>query len=215
MPVEMTIGAGRIERRLANADELLRAYEDKGDTGLEYLRYSVTTPRNRIVPEDLAVTLLVNSRATARAFQSIRDRGPAFDLSRLSDIPLEAATDDDLDAVARVIAEIAQWPGFGASIATKVLHKKRPALIPVLDNMAIFGAYMNPRWPGARAGQESVKSQTRIREALEWIRFDIARPENEQTWLALETIQPGLSRIELFDSVWWTYFRTVEPAGTT
>jgi hypothetical protein len=33
------------------------------------------------------------------------------------------------------------WPGFGASVATKTLHKKRPALIPVLDNMAIFGAY--------------------------------------------------------------------------
>lgn len=213
MPVEMAIGAGRIERRLAGEDELLRAYEDKGDTGLEYLRYSVTTPRHRIVPEDLAVTLLVNSRATAWAFQSLRDRGPTVDLSRLSDVPLEAATDDDLGAVARVIAEIAQWPGFGASIATKVAHKKRPALIPVLDNMAIFGAYMNPRWPGARAGQESVKSEARIREALEWIRFDVARPENEHAWPALGTIQPGLSRIELFDSVWWKHFRKVEPPG--
>ena len=41
---------------------------------------------------------------------------------------------------------MAQWPGFAASVATKVLHKKRPGLIPVLDNQA-FGAYMNPNWP--------------------------------------------------------------------
>jgi putative NADH-flavin reductase len=32
-------------------------------------------------------------------------------------------------------------------VATKVLHKKRPKLKPILDNEAIFGAYMNPKWP--------------------------------------------------------------------
>ena len=42
--------------------------------------------------------------------------------------------------MAAVIAHIANWPGFGASLATKVLHKRFPALIPILDNQAIFGA---------------------------------------------------------------------------
>ena len=40
------------------------------------------------------------------------------------------------------------WPWVGASLATKTLHKKRPALIPVLDNMAIFGAYDEPALAG-------------------------------------------------------------------
>jgi hypothetical protein len=30
--------------------------------------------------------------------------------------------------------------GFPRSVATEVLDKKRPALIPILDNEAIFGA---------------------------------------------------------------------------
>jgi hypothetical protein len=214
VPVTLTVGAGRIDRVIHGADEVLRAYEIKGDTGLEYLRYPLISPRDRVVPEDLAVTLLVNSRATARAFQSLRDRGPGIDLSVIPDYPMEQVTDVDLEVMASLIAQMAQWPGLGASIATKVLHKKRPALIPVLDNQAIFGAYMNPRWPGKPSAQESIKSRARILEALRWIRFDVSRPENEPAWPELSTIEPGLSRIELLDSVWWTHFRRVEPAGT-
>jgi hypothetical protein len=44
--------------------------------------------------------------------------------------------------VAELIGVMMSWPGIGASVATKTLHKKRPALIPILDKMAIFGAYM-------------------------------------------------------------------------
>jgi len=213
MPVALTIGAGRVDRVIQDAENVLRGYESKGDTGLEYLRYPMTTPPDRVLPEDLAVTLLVNSRATARAVQSLRDRGPGIDLSTLSDCPLERAADTDLEALADLIAGMAQWPGLGASIATKVLHKKRPALIPVLDNQAIFGAYMNPRWPGAPSSQETIKSRAKSVEALQWIRFDVSRPENEVAWPALSAVEPGLSRIELFDSVWWTHFRSVEPTG--
>jgi formate dehydrogenase maturation protein FdhE len=49
--------------------------------------------------------------------------------------------------VASFIAAVTDWEGFAASVATKVLHKKRPKLIPILDNEAIFGAYMNLKWP--------------------------------------------------------------------
>ena len=213
MGTRMIVGAGRIERTLDDAEALLRGYARKGDTGLEYLRYPSTSPHDHLVPEDLAVTLLVNSRASARTFQSLRDRGPHVDLSGFPACPLELASESDLEYLARVICQMAQWPGFGASIATKVVHKKRPALVPVLDNQAIFGAYMNPRWPTAPSSQETIKSQPKILEALQWVRFDVARTENEPVWPALSSIEPGLSRIELFDAVWWTHFRTVEPAG--
>ena len=45
------------------------------------------------------------------------------------------------------IAAVTDWEGFASSVATKVPHKKRPKLIPILDDEAIFGAYMNPKWP--------------------------------------------------------------------
>jgi len=96
-------------------------------------------------------------------------------------------------------------------VATKVLHKKRPGLIPILDNQAIFGAYMNPRWPEARSSAESIYAVARIREALEWVYFDLTRPENTEVWPRLEQIEPMRARIELFDMVWWMYFRQVEP----
>ena len=84
-------------------------------------------------------------------------------------MPLEDSSDGDRDRVARVISQMAEWPGFAVSVATKVLHKKRPATVPILDNQAIFGAYMNPDWPDRRSETDSVCSRNRIREALEWI----------------------------------------------
>lgn len=106
---------------------------------------------------------------------------------------------------------MAKWPGFAASVATKVLHKKRPRLIPILDNQAIFGAYMNSRWPKERSSMESIYDVARIREALDWIFCDLTRPETVEVWSRLEEIEPKRSRIELFDMVWWMYFRMVEP----
>jgi hypothetical protein len=47
-------------------------------------------------------------------------------------------------------------------VATKVPHKKRPKLIPILDNEAIFGAYMNPKWPEKLASTDSVYVKARI-----------------------------------------------------
>jgi hypothetical protein len=96
-------------------------------------------------------------------------------------------------------------------LATKTLHKKRPGLIPILDNQAIFGAYMNPLWPGKRSLMDTIKAVPRIKEALDWIAADMTRFENASVWPQLHAIEPERSRIELFDMVWWMYFRQVEP----
>ena len=108
--------------------------------------------------------------------------------------------------IAELIGAMTSWPGFGASVATKTLHKKRPRLIPVLDNMAIFGAYMNPLWPEKPALADTIKAVPRIKEALDWITVDVTRPENEAVWARLHEIEPTRSRIDLFDMVWWMYF---------
>jgi hypothetical protein len=79
---------------------------------------------------------------------------------------LEETTESERKALAEVLAEMTQWPGFGASTVTKILHKKKPALTPILDNQAIFGAYMNPRWPEKRSLADTIKSVQRINLAV-------------------------------------------------
>lgn len=207
--VELVVGARRIDRRLSAAERLLAAY--RTDDGLRYLNWQPSTDPDRLMPEDLAVTILINSRVGPAAFKSAQDRGAQLDLAELSDRPLEETSVDTRSQVARLIADVAGWDGFAASVATKVLHKKRPRLIPILDNQAIFGAYMNPRWPELRSATDSVYAETRIRAALEWIWTDLTRPENTDAWTALSNIEPARSLIELFDMVWWVHFRRLEP----
>jgi hypothetical protein len=207
--VRLIVGAGRLDREIDETDELLVSY--RSDDGLRYLDFEAVTPSDSLLPEDLAVTILINSRVGPPAFKSVQDNGHALDLPSLPDKRLEETNEDERQAVAEVVGAVAKWPGFAASVATKVLHKKRPQLIPILDNQAIFGAYMNSGWPQERSSMESIYAVARIREALDWMFFDLTRTENAEVWPRLEEIEPTRSRIELFDMVWWMYFRLVEP----
>ena len=117
-------------------------------------------------------------QVAARTATSAYRNGATLDLGSLPDKALEETTGAERHAVADVIGRMASWPWLGASTASKTLHKKRPALIPVLDNMAIFGAYMNPNWPENPALADTIKAVPRIKEALDWITVDITCPEN-------------------------------------
>lgn len=207
--VTLVVGARRVDRRIPNAVDLLLSY--RTDDGLRYLDYQPISGPDTLVPDDLAVTILINSRASSTAFKSVQDRGLKLDLRSLPDKALEDTTPEERDRIAAVIAEMASWPGIAASVATKVLHKKRPSLIPILDNRAIFGAYMNPRWPGQPSSRDSVRALTLIRDGLEWIAADLTRPENVDGWRAFAELEPTRSRIDHFDMVWWMYFRGLEP----
>lgn len=207
--MELVLGAGKNDRVVDEVEARLLAYRE--DSGAEYLDFEPCTPTDRLAPEDLAVTTLINSRFGMSAFRSLAKHSHLVDLRLLPDVALEESTDNQRERVTVLTARVASWPGFGASTATKVLHKKRPRLIPILDNQAIFGAYMNPLWPDRSSLTETVKSPTRIKEALDWIAFDLVRDENHETWTRLQEIEPKRSRIQLFDSVWWIYFRDIEP----
>jgi len=210
--MELIFGAGKLNRRVPDVEGLLRDWREKeADWGQLYLDYESVTPRDRVLVEDLAVTMLINSRVAAQAATSVYRNGATLDLSSLPDKPLEDTTGAERHAVAEVIGRMASWPWLGASVATKTLHKKRPALITILDNMSIFGAYMKPDWPEKPARADTVKAVPRIREALDWITVDLTWPENDSVWLRLQEIEPTRTRIELFDMVWWMYFRQVEP----
>jgi len=212
--MELIFGAGKLDRRVPEVESLLADWREKErDFGQLYLEHEPTTPRDRVLVEDLAVTMLINSRVEARQAMGVFRNGPTLDLSLLPDKALGETTDDERQVVAEVVAAMTTWPGIGASVATKTLHKKRPALIPVLDNIAIFGAYMYPLWPEKRARADTIKAVPRIKEALDWIAEDLTRPENESVWPQLQAIEPTRSQIDLFDMIWWMYFRQVEPVA--
>jgi Family of unknown function (DUF6308) len=137
--MELVYGAGKIDRRVREADVLLRDWPEKEkDYGQLYLEFVPSTPRDRVLVEDLAATMLINSRVAAPAATSVYRNGAAVDLQSLPDKALEETTDDERQLVAEVIGTMTSWPWVGASLATKTLHKKRPALIPILDNQAIL-----------------------------------------------------------------------------
>lgn len=210
--MELLFGAGKIDRQVPDVEALLRGWRDKErDFGQLYLEHKPATPGDQLLVEDLAATMLVKSRVAARAATSVYRYGATLDLRWLPDKTLEETTNEERQQVADVIGKMTSWPWVGASLATKTLHKKRPGLIPILDNQAIFGAYMNPLWPKRRSLMDTVKAAARIKEALDWIAADITRPENASIWPRLHAIERERSRIELFDMVWWMYFRQVEP----
>src|SRR5215211_3351436 len=109
----MIFGAGHLDRVIANPEQLLMRYRQ--DTGAYYLDYESIIPRDRIVPEDLAVTLLVNSQVRWYAFRSIQLYGSSIDLALLPDKPLEQTTEEERQRIAEMIAVVAHWPGFAAS----------------------------------------------------------------------------------------------------
>jgi Family of unknown function (DUF6308) len=210
--MELVYGAGKLDRPVGDVEALLREWRIKEkDWGQLYLEFEPITPKDRLLVEDLAATMLINSRVAAQAATSIYRYGGTLNLAVLPHKPLEETTDSERLAVAEVVGTMTGWPWIGASVATKTLHKKRPALIPILDNLAIFGAYMNPMWPERPALADTIKSVARVKEALDWIATDITRPENEEVWVQLALLEPERSRIELFDMVWWMEFRRLEP----
>jgi hypothetical protein len=206
--MDLVLGGETLGRNVLKAEAWLASYRQ--DPGYYYLAYRPAIPPGMLTPEDLAITLLVNGRASGLAFKSLADRGPAIHLETLPQKPLEATTAEERHVVAELITEMCRWPGFGASLTTKVLHKKRPDLIPILDNQAIFGAYLNPEWPAQRSTGVSVKELAPIEQALGAIAFDLVRPENADVWPELQKLEPTLTRIELLDAVWWMYFRSTE-----
>ena len=186
-------GAGRLDRRVEAVEDLLREWRVReADWGQLYLEFKSATPPDVLLVEDLAVTMLINSRVAGQAAAAVLRNGSSLDLAALPDKPLEETTADERRRVADLIGTMTSWPWVGASLATKTLHKKRPRLIPVLDNQAIFGAYMNPRWPAERSLMDTIKSTARIREALEWITYDLTRGKTPRRgWRSMSASRSG------------------------
>jgi hypothetical protein len=103
--MRLIVGAGTLDRELDEADELLVSY--RSDDGLRYLDFDAVTPVDSLLPEDLAVTILINSRVGPSAFKSVQDCGHALDLPSLPVKQLEETSEDERQAIAEVVGAVA------------------------------------------------------------------------------------------------------------
>jgi hypothetical protein len=139
--MDLVYAAGKLDRRVEDVEDLLREWRVReADWGQLYLEFQPATPPVVLLVEDLAATMLINSRVAGQAAAAVLRNGHEIDLSPWPDTPLENTTTDERRRLAELIGSMAKWPWIDASLATKTLHKKRPHLIPILDNQAIFGA---------------------------------------------------------------------------
>ena len=192
--------------------KLIEWYDGQVLRGPTYFAYSPKTPSDTLLLEDLGVAVLLEGRPQSRA---------AMELALLSDdqrdlraVPrtaLHLSTPGDREAILQAILKLVALPGFASSLATKILHKKRPAAVPILDNRAIYGSLMSETWkPGMDPKANSVRFGPSIGRALETIYSIVADPRNEPAFVDLEEHFSNLSRIQLFDKIWWAFIRSEE-----
>jgi hypothetical protein len=125
------LGAGQPDRTVSDAD--VRLGQHPAEDGLRYLNWQPSTDPNHLSPEDLAVTILINSHAGPAAFRSAQNHGHVLDIGKLPDVPLEETSAGERAQVASFIAAVTdgrdlqpQWqPRFST---------RPPKLIPILDN---------------------------------------------------------------------------------
>jgi hypothetical protein len=94
--MELFFGAGKCDRRVPEVERLLLDWREKEkDYGQLYLEFEPVTPRDRVLVEDLAATMLINSRVAAPAATSVYRNGAAVDLRSLPEKALEKTSDED------------------------------------------------------------------------------------------------------------------------
>jgi hypothetical protein len=135
--------------QIEHPDEVLRDYVDVRN-GFAFPSYDrlVTNGSAALVDGDLLAPNLIGAEVDRGRFALLREMLPA--LSGVADLPrvaLEDADDDAVGKVADLFAVLDQAPyagkGVRGTILSKVLHRKRPDLVPLYDSR-IFESYTAP-----------------------------------------------------------------------
>lgn len=144
-PIQLCAGSLLVE----HPDEVLLDYVDVRN-GYSYPAYDrlVTNGSAQLVDGDLLAPALMGVHVDAGRFSLLRDMMPA--LEAVADLPAVALQDADDDHVLCVaglfgILDEPRYAGRGVrgTIVSKVLHRKRPDLVPIYDSR-IFEAYTAP-----------------------------------------------------------------------
>jgi hypothetical protein len=130
-------------------DQLLLDYLDARN-GYAYPAYDrlVTNGGPALVDGDLLAPALIGVHMDAGRFGLLREMLPALEaVADLPGVPLQSADDDHILCVAGLfgILDEPRYAGRGVrgTVVSKVLHRKRPDLVPLYDSR-IFEAYTAP-----------------------------------------------------------------------
>jgi hypothetical protein len=199
--------------------EALQAFRQCWRSRIGAMYLDAPTEPNMITVADVGVSLLMNSRADNLAARTVYTHGAAMSAA-LAAIPQSVALQDDrapkfFDAICDLVDLMTSIgrdrapnkpdrlpTGIGISMATKIAHRKRPGLIPILDNDAIFALFTEQ--PEA---QNAIGASARpfVRRGLESIRGALSDYRNEEAWSDLTQVEPVWSRLQCFDAVWWVH----------
>jgi hypothetical protein len=145
MPLKLCAGTLVVE----HPDELLLDYVDVRN-GYAFPSYDrlVTNGAPTLVDGDLLAPALIGAEVDRGRFALLREMLPALGgITALPPVPLEAADDAVVEQVADLFAVLDEAPyagkGVRGTIISKVLHRKRPDLVPLYDSR-IFESYTAP-----------------------------------------------------------------------
>lgn len=137
---------------------------------------------NRLIPE-----LLQNSNLIEKALMQIP---PSFSILETSKrIPWGPLQD---------LYRACMIPGMGEANITKILHKKRPQLIPILDSI-LTNKYLRPMIGTERL----VRPEKRFVNHIKHLKFDV--DANKDLLVDLSG-KFGLSPVRIIDIIIWTHF---------
>jgi hypothetical protein len=144
---EMRLCAGTLV--VEHPDQLLLDYLDVRN-GYAYPAYDrlVTNGSAELVDGDLLAPTLIGVHIDESRFALLREMLPALEaVADLPDVPLHRADEDHVLCVAGLfgILDEPRYAGRGVrgTVVSKVLHRKRPDLVPLYDSR-IFEAYTAP-----------------------------------------------------------------------
>jgi len=143
----MRLCAGTLE--VEHPDQVLLDYLDVRN-GYAYPAYDTleTNSSASLVDGDLLAPMLLGADVDAGRFALLREMLPALEVvADLPEVALQDADDDHVLCVAGLfgILDEPRYAGRGirGTIVSKVLHRKRPELVPIYDSR-IFAAYTAP-----------------------------------------------------------------------
>lgn len=149
---------------------------------------------------------LLNSTLKSEEAIALLSKLPAINAA-LAEVPnnislFEDISDNLWDALKRLFECFLTIPSVGPARTTKILHKKRPRLIPPMDNKATLPVYGEGLDPDNADG---------LVEVLKRIRWDIIHNSNLSCLHATRAAIPkldGITIVKIFDMILWQAWKT-------
>jgi len=103
----------------------------------------------------------------------------------------------------KVVKKLSEIDGIGLSKATKVLHTLHPDLIPIIDNLLqnVYKKEIDPKWTDSIPSQILIDYYYNLKEEVNWKNL------NQIYHLVLENKIPNLTKVRIFDILWWSYLK--------